>query len=111
MIGCGLLSTQLIQKPSHCEEEAKSIEQNVDFEIGPLDNFDELTSDNLKQVMESEKSKFIFYFDPEKLSKQYNSQGKTLVRWGYTSMVSADGSTYVITTILVKLVNSIDQPL
>lgn len=71
-LGFGLLASGLYKSNNMCEENQENKEklEEVDFAIN-LDNFDELTDQNLTEVMSNDESKFIFYFDPEKVTSEF----------------------------------------
>lgn len=75
-LGCGLLSAQYITKPAFCEEEQKveKADADLELEMPQLDSFEEITDENMQEVMTNTESKFIFYFDPDKVNNDYLDQ-------------------------------------
>ena len=71
----GILASHYYVKPSFCEEE--QIKDAIDEEEEEslidikLDNFTELTGENIEEVMENTESKFIYYYDKEKTDPKY----------------------------------------
>ena len=69
IIGGSILSSKLFKKSANCEEsqavEAKTEPPNF------LSNFEELTDGNFDEIMNNNENKFIFYYEPGKVSSEY----------------------------------------
>lgn len=71
-VALGLYTSQLFVNPAQCEEEAPTqVEEEQTDYTEYIDNFTEITDENIKEVLSNSENKFIFYFSPSKTSKQF----------------------------------------
>ncbi|CAI2360167.1 unnamed protein product [Moneuplotes crassus] len=70
-LALGAMAIHHYSKPAFCEENSKK-EESVENELEvTLDNFEELTSENITEVMNSRDTKFIYYYNKETTSPEY----------------------------------------
>jgi hypothetical protein len=71
-VALGWYTSQLFVNPAQCEEEAPAqVEEEQTDYTEYIDNFTEITDENIKEVLSNSENKFIFYFSPSKTNKQF----------------------------------------
>ena len=71
MIGWSLILSQLWAQSSFWDSDLPPQKPSQSKEYEYMNNFTEITGENIKEIMEAQENKFIFYFHPSAQTKQY----------------------------------------